>query len=53
MNNNLKFACKTSEVRKVYASGKRITRAQIAHLVGTLDLSQPDGIKRIKHKHIV
>ena len=50
MNNNLKFACKTSEVRKVYASGMRITRAQIPHLVGTVDLEQPNGIKYVTNE---
>ena len=47
MISNIKFACKTTEVRKVYASGLRVTRAQIPHLVGTVDLSQPNGIKYI------
>jgi len=52
MNNtiDLRFACNKSEVRKVYASGMRITRAQIPHLVGTVDLSQPNGIKYVTNE---
>ena len=43
---DLRFACKSLKQRdNKYAKGLRVTRAQLPTLVGTVDLSQENGIK--------
>lgn len=42
-----RFACKPSKLKETYASGRRVTRAQIPNLIGTVDLTQPNGIRYV------